>query len=325
MPPSRHLADNKSKAALINRPGRRALLIQMGLSLLAACAAGVMLALEEVLLKELPDMVVVVGDVNSTLAGAVTAKKLGMRLAHVEAGLRSRDMSMPEEINRLLTDAVSDWLFATEPSGVENLLAEGRPQTAICLAGNVMIDTLFYELDRHRSFPSAVEPLAKPFAVLTLHRPANVDNRAKLGELMGAISEISKSLPVYFPVHPRTRLRLEQWGLLPDAREEGVHFLPPMPYLEFLYMWKEAALVLTDSGGMQEETTALGIPCFTIRENTERPITVTQGTNTLVGVTGRGILDAFAEFKKNGPQKGTVPDLWDGRAARRIVEVLAGG
>jgi UDP-N-acetylglucosamine 2-epimerase (non-hydrolysing) len=269
--------------------------------------------------------VVVVGDVNSTLAGALTAKKLGFAVAHVEAGLRSRDLTMPEEINRLLTDAVADWLLVSEPSGVENLLSEGRPAKAIHQVGNVMIDTLYFELNRLRAFP-VNDPLPpKPFAVLTLHRPANVDRKEKLRELMEAVTAISNDLPVYFPMHPRTRERLKQWGLDRTPAKARLHLGPPLSYRHFLHLWKEAALVLTDSGGLQEETTALGIPCFTIRDNTERPITVTQGSNLFVGTTGQGLLEAFARFKRQGPKKGRVPELWDGHAAERILDVLARG
>jgi len=284
--------------------------------------ARVMTALEEVMLAERPDCLVVVGDVNSTLAGALVAAKLLVPVAHVEAGLRSFDRGMPEEINRLVTDALADTLFVTEPSGRENLLREGRPPEAIHLVGNVMVDTLLHELKR--PLPRLEPAPAKPYAVLTLHRPANVDRPEKLGELMAALEEVARELPVYFPAHPRTQKALAAAGLAPGG-DSGITVMDPLPYRSFLALWKDAALVITDSGGLQEETTALGVPCFTLRDNTERPITVEVGTNTLVGSSGQALVAAFRRFQEEGPKKGRVPELWDGRAAERIVRVLAGG
>ena len=253
--------------------------------------AKIMMAFEKVLLEDRPDLVVVVGDVNSTVACSLTAKKLGVRVAHVEAGLRSFDMTMPEEINRKLTDAISDLLFVTEESGMRNLRAEGVPEERIHLVGNVMIDTLLRNMGRvgSREFAPS-EPVrafcgtGRRYAVLTLHRPSNVDRKETLAPIWGAISEIARDVPVLFPVHPRTRGKIAAFGL--DGA--GVTMIDPVGYLDMLYSVKGAALVLTDSGGLQEETTALGVPCVTIRENTERPSTVEIGTNYLVGTRPGG-------------------------------------
>lgn len=285
----------------------------------AVQTARVMTAFEEVCLAERPDLVLVVGDVNSTLACALVAKKLEIGLAHVEAGLRSRDLSMPEEINRLVTDVLADFLFVSEQSGVVNLQNEGRPAGAIHFVGNVMVDTLFWVL---AGLANRTEEKRGPFAVMTLHRPANVDDEAKLREIMEAIRVVARDLPVDFPVHPRTRQRLEAAGLVAGLQESGVYLLPPLPYRAFLSLWKDAALVLTDSGGLQEETTALGIPCLTIRDNTERPVTVTDGTNVLAGTTFAGIMAAYEEFKATGGKKGRIPQFWDGKAGSRIIQVL---
>ncbi len=290
----------------------------------AVQTAKVMMAFEEVCAKERPDAVVVVGDVNSTLACALTAKKMGMAVAHVEAGLRSRDLSMPEEINRMVTDALSDWLFASEPSGVENLLAEGRPARCIHLVGNTMVDSLLHALHSMDGEDVAEGlPGQGPYALLTLHRPTNVDPPERLKEIMGAVELIGRDLPVYFPVHPRTKARLQETGLATRMAGDAVRQLPPLGYKGFLRLLRGASLVLTDSGGLQEETTVLGIPCFTIRDNTERPITVQEGTNTLVGTSREGILAAFELFRKGRTKKGRRPALWDGGAAKRIVEILA--
>ena len=280
--------------------------------------AAIMVEFENICQKERPEMVLVVGDVNSTLACAITAKKLQIKVAHVEAGLRSGDMTMPEEINRRVTDAIADYLFATEPSAVANLEKEGHSR--VFLVGNIMIDTLFYHLER---LPPG-EAAPQPYSVLTLHRPANVDNPEKLRDILTALTEISRTLPIYFPVHPRTRKRIDEFGLETSLADGRFHLLPPLPYRRFLRLWKDASVVFTDSGGLQEETTALGIPCFTIRDNTERPITVSEGTNTLVGTNGRNLLEAYRHFERQGGKKGRIPPLWDGRTAQRIVAVLQG-
>ncbi len=285
----------------------------------AAQTAEVMKRFEPVLLDRRPDVVLVVGDVNSTLACALTAVKLGIDVAHVEAGLRSFDRTMPEEINRLLTDAISRWLFVTEPSGVENLHREGVPAGRIHLVGNVMIDTLLACRDRCEE-STILQELALPergYAVLTLHRPANVDEPAVFARLMGAVGELSTWLPVVFPVHPRTRKALAAGGTA-----AGLVVTEPLGYLDFMKLLAHARLVLTDSGGIQEETTVLGVPCLTLRNNTERPITCAEGTNRLVGLEPARIL-AAARAVLDGPVEGRIPALWDGQAARRIVDVLA--
>lgn len=284
--------------------------------------ARIMVEFEKVCQKEAPDLVVVVGDVNSTLACSITAKKLNIKVAHVEAGLRSGDMTMPEEINRIVTDSISDLLFVSEPSGLENLKREGKAAGHLHHVGNIMIDTLHYCLrkltDRHADRPS----LSRPYAVCTLHRPSNVDAPETLSGILQALAEISKDMPVLFPIHPRTQKNIEACGLMHIIERSNIKIMPPQSYLDFLALWKDAAVVLTDSGGLQEETTALGIPCFTIRENTERPITLEEGSNRLVGTTQGGILNAYAEFAKGMRKTGRVPALWDGRTAQRVLDIL---
>ncbi len=292
--------------------------------------AKVMVEFEKVCLAENPDVVVVVGDVNSTLACSVTAKKMQIDVAHVEAGLRSRDMSMPEEINRIVTDSISDYLFVTEESGIENLRHEGRQRRQIFFVGNIMIDTLYYSLKklRGRAFgrsagmKAVVSTDESEYAVLTLHRPSNVDNKEKLGDILSALAAISKDMKIIFPIHPRTQKNIDTFNLSNLLKSSNIKVIPPMPYLEFLCLWKDAALVLTDSGGIQEETTALGIPCFTIRDNTERPVTIKEGTNILVGTTGRAILSAYRRFKRGDRKQGKVPKFWDGKTAKRIINIL---
>lgn len=287
--------------------------------------AKIMVAFEKVLLADRPDLVVVVGDVNSTVACSLTAKKLGIRVAHVEAGLRSFDTGMPEEINRKLTDAISDLLFVTEESGARNLRNEGVPKERVFLVGNVMIDTLKRNLSRIEDGNFAPSPPVAAFfndkrryGVLTLHRPSNVDTREALSLVWEALSEVARQLPILFPVHPRTRARIESFGLSGN----GIAMIDPVGYLDMLYAVKGAAIVLTDSGGLQEETTALGVHCVTIRENTERPVTVEQGTNYLVGTDPAAILAASAEILSGRGKKGSVPPLWDGHAAERIADIL---
>jgi UDP-N-acetylglucosamine 2-epimerase (non-hydrolysing) len=287
--------------------------------------ARIMMAFEEVCLTENPEAVVVVGDVNSTVACALVASKLGIKVAHVEAGLRSHDLTMPEEINRRVTDVLSNLLFISERSGVLNLQKEGKPEHALHFVGNVMIDTLYFQLSRLETAAARVAEPKGPFAVLTLHRPSNVDNEHKLREIFTALAAIAGDLPIYFPVHPRTQERLENHGLLSEMTKWDITLLPSLSYQTFLQLWKDAVLVLTDSGGLQEETTALGIPCITIRENTERPITIEEGTNTLAGTCLSGILAAYEAFKTTGGKKGRIPELWDGKAAERIAAVLAAG
>jgi UDP-N-acetylglucosamine 2-epimerase (non-hydrolysing) len=285
--------------------------------------AEIMARLEPVLLDARPDVVVVVGDVNSTVAGALAAVKLGIPVAHVEAGLRSFDRSMPEEVNRVLTDAVSDLLFTTEPVAGENLAREGIPPDRIHFVGNVMIDTLFRYRERAMESPIldrlGVEPGA--YVALTLHRPSNVDQPGELRRLLGAVARIQAEIPVVFPVHPRTRARLDQLDEhLPPM--PGLRLAAPLPYLDFVQLMAGARCVLTDSGGVQEETTALGVPCLTLRANTERPITATRGTNRVVGVDPEAIYASWRLVAEGRWPTGELPDLWDGKAAERIVEIL---
>jgi UDP-N-acetylglucosamine 2-epimerase (non-hydrolysing) len=288
----------------------------------AVQTAEVMLRLEPLLLEQRPDAVLVVGDVNSTLAATVAAVKLDIPVAHVEAGLRSFDRSMPEEINRLLTDAVASWLFVSEPSGQHNLLREGADPARIHLVGNVMIDTLLAQLDRARELDTLdrLGLAAGGYGVLTLHRPSNVDDPARLGSLFDVLEEIHERLPIVFPVHPRTAEMIR--GRL-GGRALALRTLPPLGYLEFLRLMADARLVLTDSGGVQEETTALRVPCLTLRTTTERPVTVEQGTNRIVGNDPHAIRSEVGKILDGGGgRSGRVPDLWDGRAAVRIVDVL---
>jgi len=297
--------------------------IECGSGIHAEQTARVMVAFEKVCLAERPDAVMVVGDINSTLACAITAKKLGICVAHVEAGLRSGDMAMPEEINRIVTDSISDWLFVSEKSGIDNLRREGRPAQDIHFVGNVMIDSLLHQVGRIRHDPtSAAWHTERPYGVVTLHRPSNVDDAPTLRGILEAIATIAATLPVVFPVHPRTRKKMDEFGLAGILGGAAVTLVDPMPYQAFLDLWKDAALVLTDSGGLQEETTALGVPCFTLRENTERPITIEEGTNVLAGATKEGILAAYESFRTGTTRRGRVPELWDGKAAERIIAVL---
>jgi len=283
--------------------------------------AQVLVAIEKILLERRPDVVLVVGDVNSTIAATLAAVKLHIPVAHVEAGLRSWDRAMPEEINRVLTDAVSDWLFTTEPSAEANLLREGVASERIHFVGNVMIDTLLAHREHARGLDTldrlGLEP--RGYAVLTLHRPSNVDSADQLRRLFGVLSRLGERLPVVFPVHPRTRNAIEN-----NLKGERIHLrmTEPLGYLEFLRLLMDARMVLTDSGGIQEETTALGIPCLTLRDSTERPVTVSEGTNTIVG-TDPGAIEIAIEKQLARPRaESRRPALWDGRAAVRIVEIL---
>lgn len=308
--------------------------LEVGSGSHAQQTAEVMKRLEPVLLDYMPQMVLVVGDVNSTLAAAVTAVKLGIPVAHVEAGLRSFDMTMPEEVNRKLTDAVSSLLFVTEQSGVENLKHEGVASEKIFLVGNVMIDCLL----RHRELAAQSSPILdrlgvrsksgphRPYGVLTLHRPSNVDDSETLRGILSAIKAISAELPVFFPIHPRTRKNIRAFDLelyLADSNASaGIVPLDPLGYLDFLALNAQARLVLTDSGGVQEETTVLGVPCLTLRDNTERPATVEHGSNQVVGVNPDRILDAARGILGNPKPTERRPPLWDGGAAGRIVNML---
>jgi UDP-N-acetylglucosamine 2-epimerase (non-hydrolysing) len=287
--------------------------------------AEIMMRLEPVLERVRPDVVVVVGDVNSTVAAALAAVKMGRPVAHVEAGLRSFDRGMPEEVNRVLTDAVSDLLFTTEPAANENLAREGVSQDKVHFVGNVMIDTLF----RYRGEACKSDLLERlhlerdGYAALTLHRPSNVDDEGTLTMLLDAMARIQAEIPVIFPVHPRTRRRLEALATVLPVMP-GLRLVDPLPYLDFVALMAHARCVLTDSGGIQEETTALGIPCLTLRNSTERPITVTRGTNRIVGTDPDAIYQSWREVAAGKWPAGELPELWDGRAAGRIVGVLLG-
>ncbi len=285
--------------------------------------ARVMTGFEAACLRERPDWVIVVGDVNSTMACAITAKKLGIRVAHVEAGLRSKDMSMPEEINRVCTDVLGDLLFTTDRLADENLRREGVAEARIHFVGNTMIDTLLLHVDRARALPLPEGIRKTEYAVLTLHRPGNVDDQKTLRALFQAVQDISRRLPVVFPAHPRTVARLNEFGMLRAIEEErAIRLIPPLGYVSFLGLVSHCRMVLTDSGGIQEETTVLGIPCITMRPNTERPITCEIGTNVLVGTDPNRIRAAAYSVLAGEPRRASVPEKWDGHAARRIVEIL---
>ena len=298
--------------------------------------AKIMIAFEELCASAPPAAVLVVGDVNSTLACAIVAKKFNIPVAHVEAGLRSGDMSMPEEINRLVTDSISDWFFVTEPSAVGHLQREGKRDSAIHYVGHVMVDNVLFQADKLAAMDTSGFEMAAykgthfnkdghgahggRYGVVTLHRPSNVDDPVIFARIAGALREIATELPLLFPVHPRTRANLEKFGidLGPNITLAG-----PQGYMAFLNLWKDAALVLTDSGGLQEETTALGVPCVTIRENTERPITVDEGSNVLAGTDPVAITFEARKILRGEGKQGKRPHLWDGKAAERIVDVLA--
>ncbi|MGB4110719.1 MAG: UDP-2,3-diacetamido-2,3-dideoxy-D-glucuronate 2-epimerase [Deltaproteobacteria bacterium ADurb.BinA179] len=286
--------------------------------------AKILTAFESVLVEHNPDMVVVVGDVNSTMACALVAAKSGVKVAHVEAGLRSFDRTMPEEINRILTDALSDLLFTTEEAGNENLRREGIPQEKIFFVGNVMIDTLVHCLAAMPPGPPHPGLEKKEYAVITLHRPSNVDHPETLKGMLRAFQDISKNLKLVIPLHPRTRANIERFGLSDALRtlEENAVVTGPVGYVDMLRLVKDSRMVITDSGGIQEETTYLGVPCITLRANTERPSTVTLGTNTLVGSDTGKLLRAVERVMLDSHARGTIPPLWDGHASERIVEHL---
>jgi len=291
----------------------------------AVQTARIMVAFEELCRNEKPDLIIVVGDVNSTLACSVVAKKLPIEVAHVEAGLRSFDLTMPEEINRMVTDAISDYFFVTEESGAANLLHEGKSKDRIHFVGNVMIDNLYYQVakldgDVPGHFPtSEIKEKLGDYAFLTLHRPSNVDTRSGFFEIAEALNAIAVKMPILFPVHPRTKKMMEEFDL---HLSDNISFFSPLSFKESLFLWKDSRVVLTDSGGLQEETTALGVPCVTIRENTERPITIKMGTNILAGTQKESILNAFEEAVTRPRDQFKVPPKWDGKAAERIWKIL---
>ncbi|MCP3924019.1 MAG: UDP-N-acetylglucosamine 2-epimerase (non-hydrolyzing) [Desulfobacterales bacterium] len=287
--------------------------------------ARIMIEFEAICKSERPDLVIVVGDVNSTLACSIVAKKLNLKLAHVEAGLRSFDLTMPEEINRMVTDSISDIFFVTEEEGLVNLRKEGKSKKDIHFVGNVMIDSLYYQLSKINKKTSDVlkfdeYKIKNPeYGVITLHRASNVDDKQTLVKIYESLQKISEKLPLIFSIHPRTRKNMEKYGI---NTPEKIKIVEPLSYMEFLNLWKDAKVVLTDSGGLQEETTALGVPCLTIRNNTERPITISKGTNQLVGTSNRKIQDAFRKIMENDWKSGEKPELWDGKAAERIVSII---
>jgi UDP-N-acetylglucosamine 2-epimerase (non-hydrolysing) len=296
-----------------------------------AQTARVLERFEAEITKIQPALVIVVGDVNSTLGCALAAAKMvyagGGRplLAHVEAGLRSFDRSMPEEVNRVLTDAISDYLFITEESARENLLREGIPPERIFFVGNVMIDTLLQQAARARreAVWKSFEVPPRGYALVTIHRPSNVDDTDGLANVTQIVSDLSEKLPVIFPVHPRTTAKLQEFRLLDRlVSNRRVRLTGPLAYIEFLSLMSEARLVITDSGGVQEETTVLGVPCLTLRTNTERPVTVTQGTNTLVGTERHTVLKNVNDILMGRRRESRIPDLWDGAAAVRICKIL---
>ncbi len=290
--------------------------------------ADIMKRFEPVLDYQPPTAVLVVGDVNSTIACALVAVQKGIPVFHVEAGLRSGDRGMPEEINRILTDQLSELLFTTEAEALANLQREGIADSRVHFVGNVMIDTLLYNLQRAVPAATTLETHGLQtaafagYGLVTLHRPSNVDDPLVLERLIRTLGQVSVTTPLLFPIHPRTEARIAAAGLSDLLGSFAIKTLPPQGYLEMLGLMKEAVVVLTDSGGIQEETTALGVPCITLRENTERPITVEQGTNTIVGTDRDRILASHAEVITTGGKSGRIPELWDGRAAERIVTIL---
>lgn len=275
-------------------------------------------------LKHNPHCIIVVGDVDTTLACSLVANKLKIYLAHIEAGLRSNDLDMPEEINRIITDSISDIFFSTEQSGVLNLIKEGHDKKKIHYVGNVMIDNLYYQKNKLRKIITDKYPTnklkkrLKKYAVLTLHRPSNVDKKNSLAQISKALNKISNTLPIIFPVHPRTKKNIDKYNIIFD---KNIFLTKPLPYMEFLNLWKDSEIVLTDSGGLQEETSALGVKCITIRENTERPITISHGTNTLAGTNELKIYKEFKKKIKMNINKKKIP-LWDGSASKRIIKKL---
>lgn len=303
--------------------------LEVGSGSHAVQTAEVMRRFEPVLDEHKPSCVLVVGDVNSTLACTLVAVKKGIPAVHVEAGLRSFDRGMPEEINRVLTDQVADRLYTTERGAEGNLAKEGIPGERVAFVGNVMIDSLLFHRERAQKPAAALlaaghDPalIANGFGVVTLHRPSNVDQGETLGPLLRVLRQISDRLPLVFALHPRTRANIEKFGLSELVDTPRMVMLPPQGYLEMVGLMSAATLVLTDSGGLQEETTALGVPCLTIRENTERPITIEQGTNTLVGRDSQAILRGVEEILAGGGKRGRLPEYWDGSAAARIAEDL---
>lgn len=280
--------------------------------------AEIMMRLEPILLEIKPDVVLVYGDVNSTLAAALVCAKLLIRIGHVEAGLRSFDRTMPEEVNRMVTDRLADVLFTPSADGDANLISEGVPPKKIHLVGNVMIDSLVQLLPAAMKVPR--NGLPERYALVTLHRPSNVDDSETLKSILASLLEAGERIPIVFPAHPRTRQRIAEFGINIDR----LHLAEPMPYIEFLAVQRGASVVITDSGGIQEETTYLGVPCLTLRSNTERPVTVSMGTNTLVGQDRKKLSSELIKVYEGQAKAGTIPPLWDGHTGARIADILLG-
>ena len=325
-----HYDENMSKSFFdelgLSRPDIN---LEVGSASHAAQTARIMERFEPVVLYFKPDYVLVVGDVNSTIACGLVAVKLGAKLIHVEAGLRSFDRTMPEEINRVLTDSISDLLFVTEQAGIDNLKKEGLDSQKIHFVGNVMIDTLLANKAKAQK-SNVLQRLGLSrgqYGVITLHRPSNVDNAAVLAEIIEAFEEVEKEMKLVFPIHPRTRSRLKSSGLAGRiGAMNNLLLVEPLAYLDFLCLMSNAMLVLTDSGGIQEETTILGVPCMTLRKSTERPVTITEGTNRLIKMTAGDIVAGYRQIlraKENGEINSRPPELWDGKAAQRIVRIIA--
>jgi len=284
--------------------------------------ARIMIEFEKVLLQEKPDLIIVPGDVNSTLAGALTAAKMGIKIAHVESGLRSFDRSMPEEINRMMTDVLADYLFVSEKSGLDNLSREGINSNKVFFVGNIMIDSLVHYLPGINAsmITKDLELFLKNYILVTFHRPNNVDNKKSLNDIINLLNTISKEKKVVFPIHPRTKGNLEKFGFLKQFTK-NVLLTDPLGYVDFLALAKDAELIITDSGGIQEETTFMGIQCITVRNNTERPVTVDIGTNHLA--TDLGLVKDITFKILNGAKKeGSIPELWDGKTANRVVKII---
>ncbi len=292
----------------------------------AVQTANIMIRFEEICLKQNPDLIIVVGDVNSTIACSLVATKLHIPVAHIEAGLRSFDRNMPEEINRLLTDAISSYLFTTEESGTNNLLKEGVDSSKIHFVGNVMIDSLQYfsDIARQSAILQELNLTPQNYALVTLHRPSNVDDPDNFERILDAFEKIQEDIPIIFPIHPRTEKNIRSFGFEERiGAMKNLRLIAPAGYLDFMRLLRKCKFVMTDSGGIQEETTFLGIPCLTLRETTERPVTVDIGTNEIVGTNTGKIVRSAGKVLSGEWKKGAIPELWDGRAAERIVEVLS--
>ncbi|KKM73613.1 hypothetical protein LCGC14_1408700 [marine sediment metagenome] len=300
--------------------------LRVGSASNAVQTANIMIRFEQVCINEQPDIAIVVGDVNSTIASTLVAAKLGIKTAHVESGLRSFDRTMPEEINRILTDSISELLFTTCRDADDNLRREGIPKEKIFFVGNIMIDSLNHFKEKAKKIKAFKKFGLSPgnYAVLTLHRPSNVDDKESLKGILSAINDISNHMPIVFPIHPRTRNSVKRFALNNYlVNKNSIHLSKALSYLEFISLLMDAKFVLTDSGGIQEETTILGIPCLTLRNNTERPITVKEGTNTIIGNNSEKIIKESMKILKEGnKEKLTIPELWDGNAAKRIIDIL---